>query len=307
MQAGPLEDAPLHTLLDEHFDGRPGLAREFPLLLAGSDPAQRTRAWAWCDAKRYVAHAAWRPIELITRGERVHAAGVGLVTTHRDARGRGLASALIRACVDQAAAAGAEIALLFSPPRDLYRRLGFVSAGRERIQRIQVDPRAGAPRAASVEHVRAGTPADAPALSVLLARQPLRIERSEQEFADLLAIPDMRIHVVEREGRSVAYCIEGKGRDLRGVVHEWAGEGPALEYALRAAAVAAGGSVYVAAPASAPPLRPELGADQGWLGSLAQARILRPERFGSADAVRVLGDGATLGTHEIYVWGLDSF
>jgi predicted N-acetyltransferase YhbS len=288
------DERALRALLDVHFDGGPGLLEEFPLL-TGRDNRSRCRVIA--DGAELVAHAAWRPVELVCRSERVRAAGIGLVTTHAAHRGRGLASELVSACVAEARAAGCELALLFGAARGLYRRLGFVPCGRERITRI------AAPPVRAPGRLRAGGRADVPELLELLRAQPLRVERSAAEFERLLAIRNTQLHVFAREGGVVAYAVIGKGRDLQGVVHEWAGEPEAVAGLLAALARKIGPDLCALSPEALPP--PVDGAHE--IGSLAQLCILRPERFGSSDPVRVFGDADTPAEWPFYVWGLDSF
>lgn len=291
------DDAALAQLLDRHFDGRPGLLREFPLLL-GRD--NRARCRVLCDpAGGYRAHAAWRPLELATSHGRLRAAGIGMVTTHPAWRGRGLASRLVDDCIAAARREDCDLALLFGAERGLYARLGFRAAGRERWSRIE--PSAAA---ASGSRVRAGERRDAPRLLELLQSHPLRVERSVGELERLLEVPGTRVRVLEREGAVAAYAIEGKGRDLQGVVHEWAGAAPDVARLLHALGACAGAPLWVVSPASAPSPLPE--AREERLAPFVQLRILRPDRCGGTDPVAVFGSGASPGQRELYLWGLDS-
>jgi predicted N-acetyltransferase YhbS len=295
--AGP-DDAALAQLLDVHFDGCPGLLQEFPLLLGR---ANRSRCRVLGDGHGgYRAHAAWRRLELVTSHGRLAAAGIGMVTTHRAWRRRGLASRVVEDCVQAALREGCDLALLFGSVRGLYARLGFQPAGRERWNRIPSD---GA--AACAADVRAASSEDVPALLELLQAQPLRVERTRGELERLLAIPGTRAHVLERAGRVAAYAIHGKGRDLQGVVHEWAGAAPDVAALLPALAARPGGPEWVVSPASLPsPLGPASPEER--LAPLAQLRILRPERCGGSDPERSFGSGGRAGDSELYVWGLDS-
>lgn len=297
VQAASRDDAALAQLLDVHFDGQPGLLREFPLLL-GSDNRARCRVLG--DGRGgYRAHAAWRPLELATSHGRLSAAGIGMVTTHRAWRGRGLASRVVEDCIESALREGCEVALLFGNVRGLYARLGFRPAGRERWSRIE--PCARAPRDAGV---RAAAGGDAPRMLELLRAHPLRVERTLGELERLLAIPGTRAHVLERAGQVAAYALVGKGRDLQGVVHEWAGPSADVAELLRTLAARPGAPLWVVSPASLP--SPLGGSSEERLAPLAQLRILRPERCGGSDPERIFGSGARAGERDLYLWGLDS-
>ncbi len=303
--AGNLELEPLRVLLDRHFDGAAGLVEEFPLLIESA--VSSGRGFAWRDPTgNYVAHAAWRPVELVSRETRLSAAGIGLVTTHSEYRERGLASALVEGCVQQAREQGAELALLFSAPRRLYARLGFVEAGSERIRLFRgVGSGAKLPTGVSV---RNGGIDDAGALLELLRSHPLRVERSLSDLRRLLAIPHTHVHVAERENAVVAYCIEGKGRDLRGVVHEWAGETAALEGALETACAAYGEPLWVLSPASEPAPFVARGRDpdEDRVGSFVLARSLVSKGRLDPEDSRSLAVPSLAELPDFYVWGLDS-
>jgi GNAT superfamily N-acetyltransferase len=293
--------AQVRELLDHHFDGTPGLCEEFPLLLC---PDNAQRSWVFeiepgPGPARAVAHAAWRPLELICADERIRAAGIGLVTTHGDWRGHGLASALVAHCTAQAYREGHVLALLFAPERSLYAQLGYRPAGRER--RIDV-PLPLAPALGAGELVRRAGAHDIPGLLPLLARHPWRVERSEPEFRALLAIPDTGAYLLERGGTAVAYCCVGKGRDLQGIVHEWAGEPEALAALLAEVASRTPVQGLLSPAAAEPPLR---GPSE--VAPLCLARVLQPEVVGTPDPAVLLGAGERPGRLEMYVWGLDSF
>ena len=302
VHSASLDDAALAQLLDLHFDGCPGLLREFPLLL-GSD--NRARCRVLDDALGgYRAHAAWRPLELVTSHGRLAAAGIGMVTTHRAWRGRGLASLLVEDCAQAARREGCDVALLFGAVRGLYVRLGFRPAGRERWSALTPEtPETPARPASCNGGVRAGERRDAPRLLELLGAQPLRVERTLAELERLLEVPATRVHVLERADGIAAYAIEGKGRDLQGVVHEWAGAAPDVAGLLRALAARARAPLWVVSPASLPSPLP---GSAERVQPLAQLRILRPERLGGSDPVRLFGSEAGPGARELYLWGLDS-
>ncbi len=288
-----LDFAALESFLDLEFDGNPGIAREFPLLVGERN---RGRSFVLREREAIVSHAAWRPLELLAGARRISAAGIGLVTTATGRRGRGLAAKLIDACLEAAAGEGAELALLFGTPSGLYARAGFVLAGRERV--LRVEPAPDAKRAG----IRCGQPQDAACLLPLLEEHPLRVSRRLAEFQTQLGIPNTELYVLEQGDSVAAYCVLGKGRDLRGVIHEWAGAAQALASLIHSVASLRGEPLWVIGPeALAPPLEAS-----GGLGGLAMFRVLRPESLGSEDPVELFGDAETPARLPIYVWGLDS-
>jgi predicted N-acetyltransferase YhbS len=303
------DDRALWQLLDRDFDGAPGLAAEYPLLVG---PSNRDRRWVIREGECFAAHAAWVPVNLISGDRRLRAAGIGLVTTARDRRGRGLAASLVASCLRDASAEGRELAILFGTPSNLYRRHGFVPAGRERITRVEAAPSVDSAAAERVgpDHqciggkhgIRRGGPADAARLLPLLERHPLRVERSLAQFETLLAIPRTRLWILEDGKGPVAYCVEGKGRDLEGVVHEWAGEPDAVATLARAVAAGLAGPLWLLSPESV--LVPLDG--EAAIGPVCQVALLETARFGDDDPVQLFGDAHHAGRIPFYVWGLDS-
>lgn len=286
--------AALAVLLDRAFGGDPGIAAEFPTL---TDPGNAQRSFAIpCGDGTLAAHAAWRPVRLCSGERRIAAAGIGLVATAPEQRGRGLARRVVAHCVDDALRAGAELAFMFGELTPLYARLGFARAGRERITRVDPDPRARDPRIAR------GEPSAAARLLPLLERHPLRAERSAADFERVLGVPGTQLHLLAERGVPLAYCVEGKGRDLGGVIHEWAGEPAHVRALIRAVVALAGEPLWVLSPLDRDaPVEGEHGA-----GALALFRVLRSERLGAADAVELLGDERRRARIPIYLWGLDS-
>ena len=288
-----LDFAALENFLDSEFDGRSGIAREFPLLVGDRNPG---RSLVLRERAAIVSHAAWRPLQIRAGARRISAAGIGLVTTAAGWRGRGLAAQVVAACVEAAAGEGAELALLFGTPSPLYERAGFVLAGRERVLRVEPGTDAKEPG------IRCGGPQDAARLLPLLEEHALRVSRGVEEFQIQLGIANTELYVLEQDERLAAYCVLGKGRDLGGVIHEWAGSPQALESLIRGVVSQRGGPLWVIGPAA---LAPPLEAPSG-LGALAMFRILRPESFGSADPVELFGNAETPARLPLYVWGLDS-
>jgi hypothetical protein len=185
---------------------------------------------------------------------------------------------------------------LFAPPRALYERLGFVSAGRERV--IRLDDGHGT----DDKRVRQGSAERIAELHTMLRHHAVGVERSASEFERLLAVRDTHLWWLESDREILAYCVIGKGRDLQGVVHEWAGDAAALEILMHTLATRAGEALWVLSPVALP--APVQG--QTRLGPVAQFRILQAERLGSEDPRVLFGDADTPARLPMYVWGLDS-
>ncbi len=282
----------LICFLDQEFDGQLGLLSEFPLLIGCANPAG---SWVILADQLPVSHAAWRPITLLSHARPIRAVGIGLVTTHSDYRGRGLAGQVVNACLDAATGQGAEVAFLFAETRKLYSELGFAMAGRERLISLNKDYE-------PQKNVREAFEPDATALLPLLEDHPLRARRTPDEFAALLSIPETHVYVWEEANQIRAYCIEGKGRDLRGVIHEWGGDARVLDPLLRTVATLNPRASCVLGPADQePPLD-----DESSIEPLAQFKILKPDVFGTADPCSLFGNPETPPTLPIYIWGLDS-
>ena len=285
------DDSELAAFLDHEFDQIPGLLGEYPLLVGSQSDGE---SWVIRSDGAVVAHTAWCRMTLRCGAEQLPAAGIGLVTTARTHRGRGLASTLIKTVVERARDEACALALLFSPPRSLYASHGFVPCGRERLTLLR-------PGTGPAKGSRPARADDVPALAALLALQPVGVVRNVSDFSRLLSIPRTQAHVVERNGRIVAYCVVGKGRDLQGIAHEWAGEPDAVAELL--GSLAASEPLYALSPASlAPPAQGE-----HVMQPVAQVCVLDAARLGDADPVRVFGSPCQPARMPLYVWGLDSF
>ncbi len=96
-------------------------------------------------------------------GREMDAVGIGAVYTPKAQRGRGHAPAIVNQLVSEAAADGAELAVLFSEiGTSYYERLGFVAVPRRELL-LSVVEKAGAP----MTLVRSGEARDIPAVASL--------------------------------------------------------------------------------------------------------------------------------------------
>lgn len=145
---------------------------------------------------------------------------IGSVATHPDHRGQGHASEVLQLAEQALAESGAVLSLLWAEEPAFYDARGYVPLGTEVDYLL---PPEIAPLLPERGNVRSATSEDACAIHALYSAHSTRIERDAEETAKLLASPNMRTLVLEREGVPCAYVCEGRGGDLQGVLHEWGG------------------------------------------------------------------------------------
>jgi GNAT superfamily N-acetyltransferase len=215
--ARPDELAALVDLANMVFrrDGVPhDMARWFPLLFH-RDNCRRLR----------VITEAGRPVSLAGfMIDRVHAEGfsftvacIGSVVTAKECRGRGFATKIMDNCVALAREEGAEV-LLISGGRGLYRRMGCIGAGEYHTVGIERSAAARASLPSAGCEVREWREEDLPHLAVLQKREPVRFERSPDQFRAFLGTGQLvnracRTWVIELGGGIVAYLCCQDARD----------------------------------------------------------------------------------------------
>lgn len=200
------EEYPL--VFDERFDGRFVVAEE----PAGSDVGS--------GAGTVRSTCAFLVRELVTEAATIRAGLIGSVATERGSRGRGLAGEVLRAAEAELAKAGCVFALLWPDDHTYYANRGYVPFGAESDHIVGPEL---LPLLPDADGVRALRPSDAPRLHALYSRHPTRVARTAAEMDALLGTPGMQVLVEERAGEVSAYACLGRGPDLAGVVHEWAG------------------------------------------------------------------------------------
>lgn len=256
--------------------GRTGrLAAEYPTLLADGEEAHHRILW--CDGEP-AAHAVARTLTMRADDAAVPVGMIGLVYTDPRFRRRGFATACIESCVAALRETGAVAALLWSDRHAFYGRLGFQPVGREwltAVGRKELD--AAASQLGVCEEVGHPTARDWPVLERLIARQGSFAERRPGDLERLAAAPACRVRVARSHGQAVAYAACGRGDDLGGVVHEWAGS-PAGVVACIGALLDDSPERLVLSGADAPEPIPTLrrAGATSFPGSLALGRLLDP-------------------------------
>jgi GNAT superfamily N-acetyltransferase len=143
----------LDRILDDTYgiwhDGLtpPAYARFYAAQTATTWGRKRLRRFALVDGDDVVASAKVYRFEALLDGRPIQVVGLGAVFTAQDARSRGAARELIDRLLENAAADGADLALLFSEiGPEYYARLGFETiATTDRQLRVTESARHGAP------------------------------------------------------------------------------------------------------------------------------------------------------------------
>ncbi|MHC4261343.1 MAG: GNAT family N-acetyltransferase [Planctomycetota bacterium] len=290
-------------------DGR-AIAAESPLVFETGRIRPPGRLVALSDGNAVLSACAILVREVRTAESTTRVGLIGWVSTAPEARGRGLASRILAEAEQQLRSRGCRFALLWANDAEFYRRRGYTEVGGE--VDLPLD-------ASTVERLpvwsdtrRLDPDRDAAATLSLYRTHTTRCRRTLAEHAALLHTPGMRARVALADGRVVAYACEGRGGDLQGVVHEWAGATKAvlgLQRELASDAIRRSGSAFVIAPSL------ENDVVRAWMqsglrveiGNLGMARslhdedmneLLPPSRFdGSLSASLASG---------FMLWGLDS-
>ncbi|MFC5926235.1 GNAT family N-acetyltransferase [Micromonospora vulcania] len=222
-----------------------------------------TRYGAFDDAGRLVGKAVDLHHDQWWSGRRVSAADVGGVAVAPEARGRGVARALLTALLRGARDRGAAISALYPTVTAPYRACGWAAGG---VLRTVDLPTVAVPRQRPAAHlsVRAGTPADLAAVDALYERVArhrtgmlTRQGSLYDSFRGRLAageLPDDGLTLVEDADGLVAYALWSRGRgygadsvltlsdalavtadgarELVGVLGSWASVAPTLRLSL---------------------------------------------------------------------------
>ncbi|GAA2191701.1 GNAT family N-acetyltransferase [Micromonospora lupini] len=177
-----------------------------------------TRYGAFDDAGRLVGKAVDLHHDQWWSGRAVPAADVGGVAVAPEARGRGVARALLTALLRGARERGAAVSALYPTVAAPYRSCGWETAGVLRTVDLAT---AALPRHRPSAHltVRAGTPADLPAVTALYERvarhrNGMLTRRGElfDHFAADGGLPGDGLTVVEADGDLVGYATWQRGR-----------------------------------------------------------------------------------------------
>lgn len=156
---------------------------------------------------------------------------IGSVSTSASFRGRGLASSVLELAERQLLEQGCVLSLLWADAPEFYAARGYQPIGMEVDFVLEESLCAGLP---GTKNVRNGRIGDHASLHELYLDHDRRVERSAAESAALYSTPGMEVLVLSEGGSIKAYACLGRGHDLEGVIHEWAGQPRAVLACIRA-------------------------------------------------------------------------
>lgn len=175
-----------------------------------------------------LAHLNFFPRKVMNHNKLICNVGlIGNIATKKEYRGLGFIKCLMQACEQKAIEADLSMLILWSHLEEFYQKFGFSAFGKEfrfylkphlipavdqvvfRLEEEDIDARMS-------EHLKN------------LRLPSFSLERSHQEFAILLSIPDTVLLSYCENGLPRGYVIIGKGQDMVGVIHEWGADSPEI-------------------------------------------------------------------------------
>jgi len=173
--------------------------------------------------------------------------GISAVGTHPDYRGKGLASEVMRDCIDVMREQGCHISFLWTDLHGFYQNLGYEPSGSFCLFKPPPSILSGASQDCEVVPY---SPERLPEIIQIHDREFIRTERTAQEYETYFSTPKSITLMALRDGRVTAYAVMGMGRDLQGFIHDWGGEPrDLLHLARELTALSETGEIYFLAPA----------------------------------------------------------
>lgn len=259
-------------------EGEGSVADDFPQLYQASNSKN---LWAGYEAGQLAAHAGFYPTEMKVEGIPLPVAGIGGVFSKPELQGQGIATALVKKCLDEAQKQGCALAFLWSDKHDFYARMGFHLVGRQWT--IALEPKhaslltvRGEKSGIKKESLRFSEEINSELLAksfMRLQAYPVGIARSPQEHALLLNSGACTVISAWAGKELAAYFVMGKGKDLQNYVHEWAGEEGALHQLAAYVLEKVNHPVFVLSPQFMPD-------EVNWIYSLDEIGVpLKPEQM----------------------------
>ncbi len=193
------------------------LAQEYPLVFEDAFDGQ---VLAIEEGAHVRSACAVLTRDFIVGDVRVRVGLIGSVSTDPACRRRGFASRLLDMARSELARQGCALVLLWADDPAFYEARGFAQIGAELDFLLEQHHTALLP---SIPGVRAMAGDDVPRMHRLYSRHKERVDRKLEESLALFSSPGMHTLVLEERGEIAAYACLGRGSDLLGAVHEWAG------------------------------------------------------------------------------------
>ncbi len=173
------------------------------------------------EGETVLSHAALKPHIVKTPIAILKVGAIGSVVTHEGYRNKGLSRTVLNDCLDLAKKQDCDIAILWTNLYDFYQKIGFALAGYEisllidETFKVSLDPQC---KILKSPHI------DPMALHKLMSKHTVSTFRNPDEVKKYLNIPNSNVYSLwNPDGSLGAYCVEGKGADLGGYIHEWGG------------------------------------------------------------------------------------
>ncbi len=197
------------------------LAQEFPLVFS---PGSKGEVRVLFEGEQALSGAAFLVREAILHPEgKLSIGAIGSVSTDPNYRGRGLASEVLLQCEKDLADAGCSLALLWAPSPKLYQNNGYIEIGMEIDFFVSAESIVHQPNLPGVV-LPLDVSADLESCWELYQSHSARVNRTREEFSQLLTAPGMELFIHKRIGKIQAYGAVGKGADFKETMHEWAGD-----------------------------------------------------------------------------------
>lgn len=194
------------------------IADEYPLAVT---PSNFHNIRLIREEDKILSVAVMKPVIAKTLAGLFRITAIGSVVTEPNQRGQGLSHKVLEDCIQAAATGGSDFAILWTDLYDFYRKLGFELAGREVSMALDVQ----LPITASELRFECTNRIDPQAVLRLYSKHTCGIVRTAEDVRKFLAIPNSRVFTAwGTDNQLKAFAVEGKGVDLQGYIHEWAGD-----------------------------------------------------------------------------------
>ncbi len=260
-------------LIQQVFGPQRDFASEYPLVF---DPSFHGSLIGLEAEDEIVSACAILPRDLVLNGWLMRVGMIGTVATAEEQRGKGYAGQLLREAEKNLFCEGAVLSILWADDAAFYEKKGYIPIGCEVDYALSITDAVKLPTS---EGVRWMETRDHAAMHALYVRHSHRVDRTLAETSTLLHGPEISGLVREENGEVVGYALMGRGQDLQGVVHEWAGSSTHVLACLRAYLdnLSEGSdSIFLMCPVTAVDLRKDLLDLEipAIEGVLAMARVL---------------------------------